>query len=99
VHVVAGSSTGWVNAAYLQEIGRPGYAGPVPNMTLRAVQEEHAPTPESSAPALYQSALPKCDDVDIIMKVVKPGNRVFKCLGIRAGTLRIGPNEPRGSEN
>ena len=77
MHVVAGSSTGWVNAAYLQEIGRPGYAGPVPNMTLRAVQEEHAPTPEPSAPALYQSALPKCDDVDIIMQVRQAGQPPF----------------------
>ena len=73
MHVVAGSSTGWV----LQEIGRPGYAGPVPNMTLRAVQEEHAPTPEPSAPALYQSALPKCDDVDIIMKGRQAGQPRF----------------------
>jgi len=52
---MAGSAMGWVNAACLQEIGRPGFAGQVP----------------SRVRPLFIKRIAKCDDADIIMKVVK----------------------------
>jgi len=83
-HVDSGSSTGWVNAVYLRETGRneagvsPRYAynGPMPAVTPQEIAPAapvapSAPIAPSAPPSLSQSTLPKCDNADIILKVVK----------------------------
>jgi uncharacterized protein YraI len=67
---------GWASTAGMypdnNSSPRYAYAGPMP--AVMPIEQEiapAAPVAPSAPPSLYQSTLPKCDDLDIIMKVVK----------------------------
>jgi uncharacterized protein YraI len=68
---------GWASTAgmYPDNNSSPGYAyagRPMPAvMPMQQAIAPAAPVAPSAPPSLYQGTLPKCDDADIIMKVVK----------------------------
>jgi len=67
---------GWASTAGMYPVNNssPHYAYAQPMPAVKPKQQEiapEAPVAPSAPPSLQQSTLPKCDDADIIMKVVK----------------------------